>query len=316
MLRPSRALLLAAAASVIGLVAGTARAEKANMSREDLAKLATHVVRGTVSAISSRTVREGPYAVMRYVAEVRVLAVEKGEGIGTEAPLYARYWTQGWKGPGTMPPGTSGHRGLPTEGQTLRIYLARNAYDGFATENHDGGFNVIGANGFEPLAPGEAAATAPPVPSTEPGFPASWRGTWKGKLTQATPGGPARPATTMEIALEPTDSEGRWRFAIHYGGQPVREYVLGVRDAQVGSYEIDEGNSIVLPATYIDGELFSWFSMNGDLFLARYRLVGDTLLFEMTQTSLTPSSRTGGKDRVPEVGGHAVHVVQRAALRR
>jgi len=28
------------------------------------------------------------------------------------------------------------------------IYLAKNAYDGFTRDNHDGGFNVIGANGF------------------------------------------------------------------------------------------------------------------------------------------------------------------------
>jgi hypothetical protein len=50
-----------------------------------------------------------------------------------------------------MPPGTNGHRGCPSEGATLRIYLARNAYDGFSDDNKDGGFNVIGANGFEEM---------------------------------------------------------------------------------------------------------------------------------------------------------------------
>jgi hypothetical protein len=33
------------------------------------------------------------------------------------------------------------------------VYLARNAHDGFDPDNKDGGFNVIGANGFEKLAP-------------------------------------------------------------------------------------------------------------------------------------------------------------------
>ena len=30
------------------------------------------------------------------------------------------------------------------------LYLACNAYDGFTQANTDGGFNVIGPNGFEP----------------------------------------------------------------------------------------------------------------------------------------------------------------------
>jgi hypothetical protein len=33
------------------------------------------------------------------------------------------------------------------------VYLARNAYDGYTFDNKDGGFNVIGANGFETLNP-------------------------------------------------------------------------------------------------------------------------------------------------------------------
>jgi hypothetical protein len=35
----------------------------------------------------------------------------------------------------------------------VRIYLARNAYDGYTYENKDGGFNVLGVNGFEKLKP-------------------------------------------------------------------------------------------------------------------------------------------------------------------
>ena len=39
-----------------------------------------------------------------------------------------------------------------TKNLTMRIYLARNIYDEFSRKkNMDGGFNVIGANGFERL---------------------------------------------------------------------------------------------------------------------------------------------------------------------
>ena len=76
---------------------------------------------------------------------------EKGEGPAKGGLVYARYWTREWTGKGPMPPGTSGHKGCPSEGKTLRIYLARNAYDGFSDGNKDGGYNVIGANGFEAI---------------------------------------------------------------------------------------------------------------------------------------------------------------------
>jgi hypothetical protein len=46
------------------------------------------------------------------------------------------------------------HRGLPASGYSVRVYLARNAYDGFTNQNKDGGFNVVGPNGFEVLKKG------------------------------------------------------------------------------------------------------------------------------------------------------------------
>lgn len=152
--------LLAVALPALGLISlvaalawTPARAEKLPMSPAQLLESATHVVRAEVQAVYERTAREGDYRVTRYVAELKVEQVEKGEGIALDAPLYVRYWHRAWVGRGEMPPTTGGHTGLPKAGERLRIYLARNAYDGFSTENHDGGFNVIGANGFERLAP-------------------------------------------------------------------------------------------------------------------------------------------------------------------
>ena len=128
----------------------SARAEKAPMSKQALEKTATHVVTGAVKAVYTREAREGRWKVKHHIAEVEVVSVEKGEGLEKGQLVYPRYWTRRWAGPGTQPPSTSGHSGLPKTGETLRIYMARNAYDGFGTTD-DGGLNVIGANGFERL---------------------------------------------------------------------------------------------------------------------------------------------------------------------
>lgn len=142
---------------VAALVSSSVAAEKVDMAKERLASTATHVVLAKVAAVYTRVVREQDWNVTRHVAEVGIEAVEKGEGIATSDPLYVRYWTREWAGRGTPPPSTAGHRGLPKEGARVRIYLARNAYDGFDPENNDGGFNVIGANGFEALPTAEPA---------------------------------------------------------------------------------------------------------------------------------------------------------------
>ncbi len=136
---------------LLGVVVVPARGEKANMSPERLARTATHVIVGTVAQVYERTETIGDWAYTRYVAEVRVDAWEKGKEAPSSDLAYVRYWKRRWAGEGRMPLSTSGHRGLPKAGDTRRIYLARNAYDGFTRGNNDGGFNVIGANGFEKL---------------------------------------------------------------------------------------------------------------------------------------------------------------------
>ncbi len=141
----------AAAALLVVAPPGVARLEKVDMSPEELRRVATHIVVGKVQAIYERQEQAGNYKYTRFVAEVRVESGEKGDGLKKEDLIYVRYWRKAYVGRGLPPPDTGGHRGLPAVGQTLRIYLAKNAYDGFTFENKDGGFNVIGANGFEAL---------------------------------------------------------------------------------------------------------------------------------------------------------------------
>lgn len=145
---------LAGIVAVLAALAGStdrAAAEKAPMPPAALRDTATHVVVGKVAAIYTRKATDGDWEVTHRVAEVEVQQVEKGEGLAAGGLAYVRYWTRAWLRGRTPPPSTRGHSGLPSEGDVVRIYLAQNAYDGFTNDNKDGGFNVIGANGFEPI---------------------------------------------------------------------------------------------------------------------------------------------------------------------
>ncbi len=144
------ALLILISLSSLSLTVPTLAPDKVDMTPVDLEKTATHVVLGEVTSIYTKEETVGKWCYTRYLAEVHVADVEKGIGLAKGELIYARYWTRRYLGQ-VAPPSTNGHRGLAKEGETLRIYLARNAYDGFQRINDDGGFNVIGANGFEKL---------------------------------------------------------------------------------------------------------------------------------------------------------------------
>ncbi len=133
---------------VSSCVISVARAEKVDLSPQELREMATHVVTGHVNMIFQQTLALDDWQYTLYVAELRIAECTKGDGLAAGNLMYARYWQQQWIGNGDAPPSTSGHRGLPDEGDFVRVYLSRNAYDGFG-DNSDGGFNVIGANGFE-----------------------------------------------------------------------------------------------------------------------------------------------------------------------
>src|SRR5262245_7101326 len=142
--------LLITSLAIVLATALPIRAEKVPLSPEELRKTATHVVVGQVTAVYTRPETSGNYRYTHFIAEVRVTETEKGDGLKKGEPVYVRYWQRQWIGRDKQPPDTIGHRGLPNQGETIRVYMARNAYDGFGNTN-DGGFNVIGANGFEPV---------------------------------------------------------------------------------------------------------------------------------------------------------------------
>jgi hypothetical protein len=65
----------------LALIAAAARAEEPNLSREDLQKIATHVVVGKVNAICERVEEKGGWKYTRYVAELPVEECQKGTGL-------------------------------------------------------------------------------------------------------------------------------------------------------------------------------------------------------------------------------------------
>ena len=129
---------------------------KAPSSKQQLEKIATHIVVGNVKAIYSYKQSEGiplvsGYVYDRKVAEVKIKRIEKGKI--AENLVYARYWSRSWKGIGLPPPGGQSYDPQPKVGQTCRFYLAKNASDGWSSQdsNQDGGYNVVYVNGVEPI---------------------------------------------------------------------------------------------------------------------------------------------------------------------
>lgn len=150
---PYRILAILACAVLYGFALGAnpAPVEIPNRSKEKLAELSTHIVTAGIVALYERQVEARSWATTHRVAEMRVKRVEKGELHDADGLIYVRYWDRKWVGKRPGPPSTHGHRGLPSEGDSVRLYLAHNAYDGFGTTNEDGGFNVLGPNGFAPI---------------------------------------------------------------------------------------------------------------------------------------------------------------------
>ena len=145
-------------------------------------------------------------------------------------------------------------------------------------------------------------------------FPQSWYGTWKGEIVVLPYEGEIQ-RLPMKLMVGPKD-DGVWKFAIQYGSQPTRNYELVAVKPKQGRYQIDEKNSIVLPAWYTDGELVSLFSLSGQLLTTHYQRVGDEIRFSVLVTKTAPTRLTGGLPPVPSVGVHLPVTYQRARLKR
>jgi len=168
----------------------------------------------------------------------------------------------------------------------------------------------------EILARERAAAPAAEDEKAEPEvFPRSWAGTYRGTLDVVGAGG-KKQSVNMEFRISPTEKPERTSWVIGFEGQPKRNYELVTVDAEKGEYQIDERNSIVVPARLLGDELVSVFAVSGNQLVARYRLDGEKLTFEVTMWRQEATGSTGGKGGVPVVTTFDPQNVQRAVLGR
>lgn len=115
-------------------------------------------------------------------------------------------------------------------------------------------------------------------------------------------------------------------------GKQERPYELVEKDASKGQWEIDERNSIVLPAQLLGDVLWSCFEVQGTTIHVAYRPVfsqgaeGEVVGIDVEMTSFQGANavKTGGgtvgegenKQTVPTVMGHRIASLQTARMTR
>lgn len=115
-----------------------AMADIPEMKLERMEEVSSHIFTGKVVRIYSTVDRSNSAKENTYsVAEISLTRVEKGKHEGKLA--YVRFFTQ--RPAGQAQPGGSGHRGIPKQGETTRV---------FVTVAEDGGYDVLPPNGFTP----------------------------------------------------------------------------------------------------------------------------------------------------------------------
>lgn len=158
-------------------------------------------------------------------------------------------------------------------------------------------------------------ATAPPASEgTATSFPDAWIGVWQGTLEwqQRSAAGPDTPPRTIGFTLEigPRGTDGSRPWRLSYEGQSTREYRLREVDVAAGQFAIDEGDGLVLTATWFGDTLVSRFAVAGSLLCARQRFLADRIEHEIWAGPIDGSRLGGGVD------AHRVTTLQRAVLRR
>jgi hypothetical protein len=131
-------ILLVSLLWIVATWGGTASAEIAPLTPEQLQSESTHIVVGTLRWIGTEETREPEWLRITGVMEIGVSKVEKGEKIEAGDAIYARFWQVRWIGSGDPPPYGSGHW-VPKKGQTVRIYLKQN----------QGGYDMLLPDGIE-----------------------------------------------------------------------------------------------------------------------------------------------------------------------
>lgn len=148
--------------------------------------------------------------------------------------------------------------------------------------------------------------------------PEDWAGSWKGECRISPPfeGVEGFPAS---LTVGPVTPTGALRWRIHYetGGQGVRDYELQPAGAE-GRYVLDEKNGLKLDAAFMDGTLYSTFSIGAMLIFARYHVGPDGVMTMELPSFEATASRTSCLTDAPETcaAGFALKGTQSCRLTR
>jgi hypothetical protein len=146
-------------------------------------------------------------------------------------------------------------------------------------------------------------------------LPKAWHGHWKGKLVIHNEGG-KETTVPMELIVKPKGARYDWQIAYGEGEKKqTRAYELAVLD-KPGRFTIDEKNGIEIDARLVGSTMYCLFEVGGFLNDTRYRLEGDTLIFELTANSKKQSRTTSLTGSKTDVTSYAIPTVQRAELKR
>jgi hypothetical protein len=128
-----------------------ARAELRPQTSKELAERATNIVVGRVLAVYSRDVETNLFGKgtieTKFVVEIEVEGVEKGDGIKDKDVIYVRCWHLKKRG-GRLRPGPVGHD-IPATGDRIRAYLVRGGLS--PAKKKDTGLAALEPNGLVTL---------------------------------------------------------------------------------------------------------------------------------------------------------------------
>lgn len=105
----------------------TGRAAKAPLTEEELRKEATHIVSGTVVAVSSKTQKSevvkgfGIHRDRVFTIRIKVSKASKGDGIKEGEEIEVKAWQPSRRIPAL--PGLQGHTPIPEAGDAVTLYL-------------------------------------------------------------------------------------------------------------------------------------------------------------------------------------------------
>lgn len=154
---------------------------------------------------------------------------------------------------------------------------------------------------------------------SQDGFPESWMGIWKGEL-EIYPENKSMQDVDVSLEIKKTEIPGTYSWVTIYNSPErkiIKEYVLREIDISRGIFEIDEQDGIILSATLLGNELWSFFSVQGTFLVSVYRFFPEFIEFEISSALQADEKISGGQnDSIPVVQSYSVRSLQKTRFRR